>query len=45
MQTDLSDTVRCLDKEAIADAARVCIVGASYGGHAAMAGVALDPGA
>jgi len=44
MQTDLSDGVRFLVKEGIADPARVCIVGASYGGYAALAGVALDPG-
>lgn len=44
MQTDLSDGVRYLAKEGIADAARVCIVGASYGGYAALAGPALDPG-
>jgi len=44
MQTDLSDGVRYLAKEGIADPARVCIVGASYGGYAALAGAALDPG-
>jgi dipeptidyl aminopeptidase/acylaminoacyl peptidase len=44
MQTDLSDGVRYLAKEGIADPARVCIVGASYGGYAALAGVTLDPG-
>ncbi len=44
MQTDLSDGVRYLVKEGIADAAKVCIVGASYGGYAALAGVTLDPG-
>ena len=44
MQTDLSDGVRYLSKEGIVDAARVCIVGASYGGYAALAGVTLDPG-
>jgi pimeloyl-ACP methyl ester carboxylesterase len=44
MQTDLSDGVRYLVREGIADPARVCIVGASYGGYAALAGVALDPG-
>jgi len=44
MQTDLSDGVRYLAKEGIADSARVCIVGASYGGYAALAGVTLDPG-
>jgi dipeptidyl aminopeptidase/acylaminoacyl peptidase len=44
MQTDLSDGVRYLAKEGLADPARVCIVGASYGGYAALAGVTLDPG-
>jgi dienelactone hydrolase len=44
MQTDLSDGVRYLAKEGLVDPARVCIVGASYGGYAAMAGVTLDPG-
>jgi esterase/lipase len=44
MQTDLSDGVRYLVKEGIADATKVCIVGASYGGYAALAGVTLDPG-
>jgi dipeptidyl aminopeptidase/acylaminoacyl peptidase len=44
MQTDLSDGVRYLAKEGIIDPRRVCIVGASYGGYAALAGVTLDPG-
>jgi dipeptidyl aminopeptidase/acylaminoacyl peptidase len=44
MQTDLSDGVRYLAKEGIADRTRVCIMGASYGGYAALAGVSLDPG-
>ena len=44
MQTDLSDGVRYLAKEGTIDPARVCIVGASYGGYAALAGVTLDPG-
>ncbi|HEV7227698.1 S9 family peptidase [Brevundimonas sp.] len=44
MQTDLSDGVRWLAAEGIVDPARVCIVGASYGGYAAMAGPTLDPG-
>lgn len=43
MQTDLSDGVRWLAGEGIIDPARVCIVGASYGGYAAMAGLTLDP--
>jgi dipeptidyl aminopeptidase/acylaminoacyl peptidase len=44
MQTDLSDGVRYLAGQKIIDPKRVCIVGASYGGYAAMAGMALDPG-
>jgi len=44
MQTDLSDGVRYLAHEGVVDPARVCIVGASYGGYAALAAVALDPG-
>jgi dipeptidyl aminopeptidase/acylaminoacyl peptidase len=44
MQTDLSDGVRDLVAKGVADPKRVCIVGASYGGYAAMAGVTLDPG-
>ena len=44
MQTDLSDGVRWLAAEGIIDPARVCIVGASYGGYAAMAGLTLDAG-
>jgi dipeptidyl aminopeptidase/acylaminoacyl peptidase len=45
MQTDLSDGVRDLAKQGVIDPHRVCIVGASYGGYAALAGVTLDPGA
>jgi dipeptidyl aminopeptidase/acylaminoacyl peptidase len=44
MQSDLSDGVRHLVHEGLVDPARVCIVGASYGGYAALAGVTLDPG-
>ena len=44
MQTDLSDGVRYLASEGRIDPARVCIVGASYGGYAAMAGPTLDRG-
>jgi dienelactone hydrolase len=44
MQTDLSDGVRYLAQEGTIDPARVCIVGASYGGYAALAGAALDAG-
>jgi dipeptidyl aminopeptidase/acylaminoacyl peptidase len=44
MQTDLSDGVRDLAAKGIADPKRVCIVGASYGGYAALAGATLDAG-
>ncbi len=44
MQTDLSDGVRYLAAEGVADPKRVCIVGASYGGYAALAGATLDRG-
>ena len=44
MQTDLSDGVRHLAKEGIIDPKRVCIVGASYGGYAALAGATIDTG-
>jgi dipeptidyl aminopeptidase/acylaminoacyl peptidase len=44
MQTDLSDGVRYLAGQGLIDPKRVCIVGASYGGYAALAGAALDVG-
>ncbi|MBX3479936.1 MAG: S9 family peptidase [Caulobacter sp.] len=44
MQTDLSDGVRYLAAQGTIDPARVCIVGASYGGYAALAGATMDPG-
>lgn len=44
MQTDLSDGVRHLAAEGVIDPSRVCIVGASYGGYAALAGMTLDSG-
>jgi dipeptidyl aminopeptidase/acylaminoacyl peptidase len=44
MQTDLSDGVRDLAKQGIVDPKRVCVVGASYGGYAALAGATLDRG-
>jgi dipeptidyl aminopeptidase/acylaminoacyl peptidase len=44
MQTDLSDGVRELAAKGVIDPRRVCIVGASYGGYAALAGVTLEPG-
>jgi len=44
MQTDLSDGVRHLAKQGVIDPKRVCIVGHSYGGYAALAGITLDKG-
>ena len=44
MQSDLSDGVRYLVHQGIIDPKRVCIVGASYGGYAALAGVTLESG-
>ncbi|BBF80507.1 alpha/beta hydrolase family protein [Asticcacaulis excentricus] len=43
MQTDLSDGVRHLSGKGIIDPRRVAILGASYGGYAALAGVAFEP--
>ncbi len=44
MQTDLSDGLSGLAAQGLIDPARVCIVGDSYGGYAAMAGVTLQSG-
>ncbi len=43
MQTDLLDGIADLAAKGVIDPARVCIVGASYGGYAALAGAALHP--
>ncbi|HZF16810.1 MAG TPA: alpha/beta fold hydrolase [Steroidobacteraceae bacterium] len=43
MQDDVSDGVKALVEDGTADAKRVCIVGASYGGYAALAGAAFTP--
>jgi dipeptidyl aminopeptidase/acylaminoacyl peptidase len=43
MQHDVSDGVAALVSAGIADAERVCIVGGSYGGYAALAGAAFTP--
>jgi dipeptidyl aminopeptidase/acylaminoacyl peptidase len=43
MQDDLSDAVHCAIAQGFADPARVAIVGASYGGYAALAGVTFTP--
>jgi dipeptidyl aminopeptidase/acylaminoacyl peptidase len=42
MQTDLSDGVTYLAAQGTIDPKRVCIMGASYGGYAALAGVTLQ---
>jgi dipeptidyl aminopeptidase/acylaminoacyl peptidase len=44
MQTDISDGVADLVKKGIVDPKRACIVGASYGGYAALAGVTVQQG-
>lgn len=44
MQTDISDGMAELVKSGIIDRKRVCIMGASYGGYAALAGVTLQQG-
>jgi cephalosporin-C deacetylase-like acetyl esterase len=44
MQTDVSDGVKYLADAGTIDPARVCIVGGSYGGYAALAGVTLQSG-
>jgi len=43
MQDDVTDGVKALIAQGIADPKRVCIVGASYGGYAALAGAAFTP--
>lgn len=43
MQHDLTDAVKTLIASEYVDANRVCIVGASYGGYAALAGAAFTP--
>lgn len=44
MQTDLSDGVGELARQGVVDPKRVCIVGGSYGGYAALAGATLQKG-
>ncbi len=44
MVTDISDGVAALAKDGLINPKRVCIVGASYGGYAALAGVTLQKG-
>ncbi|WP_233492758.1 S9 family peptidase [Xanthomonas oryzae] len=44
MQDDLTDATRWAITQGMADAWRVCLYGASYGGYAALMGVAKEPG-
>ena len=44
MQTDLSDGIAHLAQSGMVDPKRACIVGASYGGYAALAGVTVQNG-
>jgi dipeptidyl aminopeptidase/acylaminoacyl peptidase len=44
MQTDISDGLAELARQGIVDPKRACIMGASYGGYAALAGVTLQQG-
>lgn len=43
MQDDITDATRWAIDEGIADPQRICIHGASYGGYAALMGVAREP--
>jgi dipeptidyl aminopeptidase/acylaminoacyl peptidase len=44
MQTDISDGVAELARQGVIDPKRACIVGGSYGGYAALAGVTVQQG-
>ncbi|PCI63374.1 MAG: hypothetical protein COB37_05285 [Kordiimonadales bacterium] len=44
MQDDLTDATKWLIAEGMADPKRICIVGSSYGGYAALMGVIKEPG-
>ena len=43
MQDDINDGVKSLVDQKIVDPQRICIVGASYGGYAALAGATFTP--
>lgn len=43
MQDDLTDGTRWLIEQGIADPARICIMGGSYGGYATLMGLAKEP--
>jgi len=44
MQDDVTDATRWAIEQKIADPQRICLYGASYGGYAALMGVAKEPG-
>jgi dipeptidyl aminopeptidase/acylaminoacyl peptidase len=44
MQTDVSDGVAYLASQGMVDASRACVMGASYGGYVALAGVTIQSG-
>jgi len=44
MQNDITDAVQAMIQRGIADPKRIAIYGASYGGYAALAGLAFTPG-
>ncbi|MGA7541086.1 MAG: S9 family peptidase [Steroidobacteraceae bacterium] len=43
MQDDVTDGVKAMIRQGVADPHRICIVGGSYGGYAALAGAAFTP--
>jgi dipeptidyl aminopeptidase/acylaminoacyl peptidase len=43
MQDDVTDGVKAMIDQKLADSHRICIAGASYGGYAALAGAAFTP--
>jgi dipeptidyl aminopeptidase/acylaminoacyl peptidase len=43
MQNDITDGVKWLIRQGIADSSRIAIYGASYGGYATLAGITLTP--
>lgn len=44
MQDDLTDATRWAIEQGITDRSRICLVGASYGGYAALMGAVREPG-
>ena len=43
MQDDITDGIKAMVQQNVVDPSRICIVGASYGGYAALAGAAFTP--